>query len=178
MKYILYYSNFCEHSKQLLIILAKQKIALDEISYICIDKRQQTDDGKIFAELDNGKLIHIPNNINSVPSLVMLNHGNTVLIGENILNHFKKSVKQEMQEDPSAFSFSEMSGSSDKYSYLDMTNEDLSAKGSGGLRTMHDYVPLNHNQRIETPPEDEPVKNEVSMEKLMAQREGEITLNN
>ena len=177
MKYILYYSNFCEHSKQLLIILAKQKIALDEISYICIDKRKQQDDGKIFAELDNGKLIPIPKNINSVPSLVMLNHGNTVLIGENILGHFKKSTKQQMMEDPSAFSFSEMAGASDKYSYLDMSNDELSAKGSGGLRMMHDYVPLNHNHRIETPPEDEPTTNEISMEKLMAQREGEISLN-
>lgn len=177
MKYILYYSNFCQHCKQLLIILAKQKIALEEISYICIDKRQQMDDGKIYAELDNGRLIPIPKNINSVPSLVMLNHGNSVIVGDNILTHFKKSNKQEMIEDPSAFSFTEMSGSSDKYSYLDMTNEELSAKGSGGLRMMHDYVSLDHNQRIETPPEDEPVKTDVSMEKLMQQREGEINLN-
>ena len=177
MKYILYYSNFCEHSKQLLILLAKNKIALDEISYICIDKRQKTDDGKIFAQLDNGKLIPIPNNINSVPSLVMLNHGNTVLIGNKIIDHFKKSNKQQMAEDPSAFSFTEMAGASDKYSYLDMSNDELSAKGSGGLRMMHDYVSLDYNQRIETPPEDEPVKNDITMEKLMAQREGEISLN-
>ena len=177
MKYILYYSNFCEHCKQLLIVLAKQKVAIDEISYICIDKRQQMDDGNMYAVLDNGKIIPIPKNISSVPSLVLLNHGNTVVVGDNILSHFKKTNKQQMLEDPSAFSFTEMSGASDKYSYLDMSNDELSAKGSGGLRMMHDYVSLEHNQRIETPPEDEPIKNDVSMEKLMKQREGEINLN-
>jgi hypothetical protein len=177
MKYILYYSNFCEHCKQLLIILAKQKVAVDEISYICIDKRQQMDDGNVYAALDNGRLIPIPKNINSVPSLVLLNHGNSVIIGDSILTHFKTPNKQAMLEDPSAFSFTEMSGASDKYSYLDMSTDELSAKGSGGLRMMHDYVSLDHNQRIETPPEDEAVKTDVSMEKLMKQREGEINLN-
>ena len=150
MNYILYYSNFCQHSKQLLIILAKQKVAIDEISYICIDKRQQMDDGTVFAELDNGN---------------------------NILEHFKKTNKQQMLEDPSAFSFSEMSGASDKYSYLDMSTDELSAKGSGGLRMMHDYVSLENDQRIETPPEEEAITNDVSMEQIMKQREGEINLN-
>jgi hypothetical protein len=177
MNYILYYSNFCQHSKQLLIILAKQKVAIDEISYICIDKRQQMDDGTVFAELHNGKLIPIPKNINSVPSLVMLNHGNAVVVGNNILEHFKKTNKQQMLEDPSAFSFSEMSGASDKYSYLDMSTDELSAKGSGGLRMMHDYVSLENDQRIETPPEEEAITNDVSMEQIMKQREGEINLN-
>ena len=41
MKYILYYSNFCEHCKRLLLFLARQKICESEISYICVDNRKE-----------------------------------------------------------------------------------------------------------------------------------------
>ena len=43
---------------------------------------------------------------------------------------------------------------SDTYSYLDMTANDLSAKGEGGLRILHNYVTLDKRDAIETPPED------------------------
>ena len=80
--------------------------------------------------------------------------------------------------EPLAFSMFEMGTSmSDTYSYLDQSPDEMNAKGEGGLRQMHSFVKLNHNDSIETPPEDyEPDKvGQVDMGKLQAAREAEIT---
>ena len=65
---------------------------------------------------------------------------------------------------------------SDTYSYLDQSSDEMGAKGEGGLRQMHSFVKLNHNDRIHTPDEDYvPDKvGEVDMGKLQAAREAEI----
>ena len=79
--------------------------------------------------------------------------------------------------EPLAFSMFEMGTSmSDTYSYLDQSPDEMNAKGEGGLRQMHSFVKLNHNDSIETPPEDyEPDKvGQVDMGKLQAARESEI----
>ena len=47
MSSILYYSNFCEHSKKLLQGLSKTKVSKD-VHFICIDKRVKEGDGKIY----------------------------------------------------------------------------------------------------------------------------------
>ena len=67
---------------------------------------------------------------------------------------------------------------SDTYSYLDQSPDEMNAKGAGGLRQMHSFVTINHNDKINTPPEDyEPDKvGEVDMGKLQAQREAEISV--
>ena len=178
MKYMLYYSNYCEHSKRILLQLAKDtdNTTNKEISYICIDKRKKLDDG-IYAQLENGRMIKLPPNLKEVPSLVMLNRGNSILVGEKILNNFQKPQQQVMKEDPSAFSMGEMSGLSDAYSYLDMSTTDLSAKGEGGMRMMHGYVGLDHVDKIETPPEEEESNKSLSTEEIMKKRGEEINLN-
>ena len=71
----------------------------------------------------------------------------------------------------------EMSGLSDTYSYLDMSTDELSAKGNGGIRMMHGYVGLNHIDKIETPPEEENTKTNITMEELLKKRGEEINLN-
>ena len=75
--------------------------------------------------------------------------------------------------EPLAFSVSEMGNSlSDTYSYLDMSAEELSAKGNGGLRIMHSYMLLDQNQIIATPPDDyTPDKmGTIDMNKIMEKR--------
>ena len=176
MKYILYYSNYCDHCKKLLLVLAKHKIEENEISYICIDKRKKTEEG-IFAELNNGKLIPIPKNVTEVPSMLFINHGNSIITGDKILHYFKKSKGDILQDDPEAYSLTEMTGQSDQYSYLDMSSDDLSAKGDGGTRIMHGFVPLDYVDKIETPPEDDDTNNSLDMDKLMKKRNEEIHLN-
>ena len=68
---------------------------------------------------------------------------------------------------------------SDNYSYLDMSAEELSAKGNGGLRMRHNYMLINESQIIATPPDDyAPDKvGSVDLGKLQAKRNNEIRQN-
>ena len=61
---------------------------------------------------------------------------------------------------------------SDNYSFIDQTIEDLSAKGQGGMRQLRNNVTWETVDSIETPPDDYvPNKiGEVSMEQLQKQR--------
>jgi hypothetical protein len=120
--------------------------------------------------------------------LLLLNRGNKILFGKDVDNYFTPLIKQEKKSvvkhnggDPLAFSFCEMGTTmSDNYSYLDQNSEELSAKGNGGLRQMHSFVGLNHDDKIETPPEDYvPDKiGEVDLGKVQEKRENEIRKNN
>lgn len=188
MSSILYYSNFCQHSQKLLQTLSKTKVS-GEIHFICIDKRVK-DNGKMFIVLENGQRIVMPENVNRVPALLLLNQGYQVLYGESILNHLKprqeEVVRQATQNymEPMAFSFGGGPGGgivSDQYSFLDMDSDSLSAKGNGGVRQMHNYVDLNYHDTITTPTDDHQyvkgankISSEVTIEKLQQQRESEL----
>jgi hypothetical protein len=85
-----------------------------------------------------------------------------------------------MNGEPLAFSFDEMGHTlSDNYSYLDMSADELSAKGNGGLRQMHNYMSINGDLSISTPPDTyTPDKvGSVDMSQLQAQRDMDIRQN-
>jgi hypothetical protein len=182
MSSVLYYSKYCENCKKLLYELGKTKIQKN-IHFLSIDKRKNIG-GKVYIILDNGKEIYMPPNIVSVPTLLLLNKNNKLLVGEDVNNFFRPQIMGEKTQavpnnlEPLAFSGTEMgSCMSDTYSYLDQSSDEMNAKGEGGLRQMHSFVKLNHDDRIETPPDDyEPDKvGQVDMGKLQASREAEIT---
>ena len=158
MKYILFYSNFCKHSKELLIQISKSISIKNEINFICIDKRVE-ENGSYYSMLENGKKILIPNSIVVVPSMILLNYGNKIISGPEIINFLQETILKSIsiatngQMEPACYSFSEMSGLSDPYSYLDISSDDMLAKGSGGMKITHDYSFINNNISIETPPE-------------------------
>jgi hypothetical protein len=195
MSCILYYSNYCQHSKKLLQTLSKTNIQQD-IHFICIDKRVK-DNNKIFIILENGQKIIMPENVTRVPALLLLNQGYNVLYGESILQHLKPRQEVELRKatqnnmEPMAFSFGGGGGGSfgdivsDQFSFLDQAPEDLEAKGNGGMRQMHNYVDLNYadNISISTPNDEQEYKgaNRISedgsgdlMAKIQAQRDAEI----
>ena len=183
MSSVLYYSKYCENCKKLLYELGKTKIQKD-IHFLSIDKRI-TREGKLYIVLDNGNEIFLPPNITSVPTLLLLNKGNKLLVGEDVSNYFRPQIMGEKVKavpsnlEPLAFSGYEMGTCmSDTYSYLDQSPDEMNAKGTGGLRQMHSFVTINHNDKINTPPEDyEPDKvGEVDMGKLQAKREAEISV--
>jgi hypothetical protein len=158
MSLILYYSNFCEHSKKLLTTLSRTNVQ-KEIHFICIDKRVKDHNGKLFIVLENGQKIIMPENVSRVPALLLLDQGYNVLYGESILQHLKPRQEVEVRKatqnnmEPMAFSFGGGGGSfgdivSDQYSFLDQNSEDLEAKGNGGMRQMHNYVDLNYVDNI------------------------------
>jgi hypothetical protein len=182
MSYVLYYSKYCDNCKKLLYELGKSDIKT-KTHFLNIDKRMRKGD-KTYIVLSNGKKILMPQNINKVPALLLLNKGNQLLFGDDVMNFYKPLVKQEkisvnkFEGEPSAYSFSgELgSGMSDTYSFLDQGAEELKAKGEGGMRQMHNYVRLHHKDNIETPPDTyEPDKvGTVDLNKIQEQRNKEI----
>jgi len=184
MSCVLYYSKYCENCKKLLYELGKSNVQKD-IHFLSIDKRVQRGE-KMYIILENGNEIYLPPNIVKVPSLLLLNKGNRILIGNDVLNFLRPQIYQEKQQatqnnmEPLAFSIYEMGTSmSDNYSYLDQSPDEMNAaKGSGGMRQMHSFVRLNQSDSIQTPPEDyEPDKvGQVDLGKIQAQRESDIRI--
>lgn len=155
---VLYYSNLCKHSQTLLGILSKSNIH-NKFYYVCIDKRV-TEGNNVNIILENGSKILLPNIIKNVPSLLLPNHGNRVLTGGEILTYIELNNTQSQStgiDEPSPFALATNVSdniASDKFSFLDMTDDDLTAKGGGGTRQMYNYVQLDMNPLIATPNED------------------------
>ena len=80
--------------------------------------------------------------------------------------------------EPLAFSLDCVNSMSDTYSYIDMSAEELSAKGSGGLREIHNYDTLTQDQTIATPPDDyEPNKvGTVDIGAIQEERNLDVTI--
>ena len=187
MSSILYYSNYCEHSKKLLQTLTKGNLTKD-LHFICIDKRVKDANNKMYIVLENGQKIIMPENVTRVPALLLLTDGYQVLYGESILQFFKPKIETQVKKatfnniEPMAFSFGGGGFGtvvSDHYSFLDMDSDSLSAKGNGGLRQMHNYVDLNYNDEITTPADEHDYKASkipegLTVEQLQQQRDNDL----
>lgn len=178
MSGILYYSNYCDKCKVILLDISKTSMK-DDMHFICIDNRV-TKNAACYVVLGNGQEVLLPPTVNKVPALLLLNRGHQVIFGDEITNHIKAENKnlQDVAEDfngePSAFALggSGFGVSSDSFSFLDQGPEDLSAKGEGGTRQLHHYSSITNTDNIETPPDNyEPntIKN-VSLEQLQQER--------
>ena len=156
---VLYYSNFCDNSKIILHSLSKSSIK-NNLHFICIDKRIQKNNN-IYVILENNQEIILPKTITAVPALLIVNENYRVLLGNEILEYLKpvedvnikKATNNNME--PHAFSINDpFSGVvSDNYSYLDQNSDELSARGSGGLRQLYNYATIDHQEQIDTPPD-------------------------
>ena len=160
---ILYYSNHCEYSKKLLQGLSKTNVSKD-IHFICIDKRiRDPASNKIYIVLENGNILY----------------------GDYIYNSLKKpqevatqvATQNNMEPVPFAFGNSGYGIVSDQYSFLDMNSEELTAKGSGGMRQMHNYVAIGQMDSINTPAKDDIGSRNtgnMTIEQLQQQREQDL----
>tara|TARA_B100000795_G_scaffold17505_1_gene11639 strand:- start:168 stop:728 length:561 start_codon:yes stop_codon:yes gene_type:complete len=154
MSYVLYYSKYCENCKKILYKVGKDKIKND-IHFLCIDKRKAIK-GKVYIVLSDGKELLMPEEIKEVPALLLLNRGNRIIYGNEILEIFNPILEKnnDIHAEPLAFSNYEMGTMlSDNYSYLDQNSDELSTKGEGGTRQMHSFATYNLKDEIETPPE-------------------------
>lgn len=183
MSQILYYSNYCQHCKSLLKELSKTNTKND-IHFLCIDKRIRKN-GVQYIQLENGQEMLLPPNIQKVPALLLLNRGNTVVQGEEVNDYLLKKTQNTHSnngvhniEEPLAFSLNDFgSVVSDNYSFLDQSSDELSAKGQGGMRQMHNYVAIHQNDIIETPPDNytpDKIDSSMSLDKVMQMREKDI----
>jgi hypothetical protein len=191
MSCILYYSNFCEPSKKLLQHLSKSQ-NVKTIHFICVDSRIR-ENGKIYIVLQTGQKLIMPENVTKVPALLLLNQQYTVIYGDDIYRHFKPQITSQVQQatrnnmEPVHFQdgFSSFGGVggivSDNFSFLEQSDEELGVKGNGGLKQMHNYVPLNewHNVSMKLPDENQEcgkIKDgEITIESLQRRREEELT---
>ena len=87
MSYVLYYSKYCDNCKKILFKIGKDKIK-DDIHFLCIDKRKKVKN-KIYIILSDGKELLMPEEIQKVPALLMLNRGNRIIYGKEILDLFE-----------------------------------------------------------------------------------------
>ena len=185
MNNILFYSNYCENSKKVLTELTKTQMK-EELYYICIDKRTRRSNGAIYIILENGQEIMMPNAVTAVPCLLLLNEGHKTIMGDEIVDYFQpkqdqlNNVATLNNGEPLAFSFGSLNTgvSSDSFSFWDMSSDDLSAKGEGGVRQMYNYATPEYANEINTP-EDKAVANTIgkegmTMDKIMAQRSEEV----
>tara|TARA_A100001015_G_scaffold297209_1_gene378431 strand:- start:163 stop:507 length:345 start_codon:yes stop_codon:yes gene_type:complete len=100
---------------------------------------------------------------------------------EDIVKYLNPIQKQKQEQatnfqgEPDAFAM--QSGgfgvASDNFSFLDQGFDELSAKGNGGMRQLHNYATLDYVEKIETPPDDyapDTIGENVDMDKLQAKR--------
>ncbi len=109
--YILFYSNKCNHSKELLVLLAKDPELNKQFIKVNIDVRG----------------VKIPPYVKSVPSAIIPVNGNpSLLVGVNIFKWYDENHKRNvvsnsiMDYDPLG-----MAGYSDNFSFLDGKSEPL-----------------------------------------------------
>ena len=189
MSDILYYSNHCKHCQKIIQFLSKNGLA-EKLSFICLDKRvRDPKTGYTNILLENGKKVLLPPNIHSVPSLLLTKQNYKVILGDDIIEIFQPKVKeqndvaQEYQGEPNGFSLNTSNGGmnivSENYTYYNMSPEELSAKGKGISRQLHNYVKANHEpQFINTPPDSyrpDKIASGITIETLQQKRMEDVS---
>jgi len=196
---ILYYSNYCKHSKKILQILGKTNV-VDKISFICIDKRSRdSKTNQVFLDLENGSKVIMPPNLHSVPAMLLIKQQYRVIYGEEILEYLqpKLNVQGDLANfasvaggaggrgEPMSYQLNSGSGGSnivsEHFTFYDMTPEELSSKGRGANRQMYNYVSANDNViTINTPPESyrpNKISSDVTIDSIQEKRNSDITNN-
>ena len=186
---ILYYSNYCVHSKKIIQYLVKENLT-SALNCICIDKRTTNPNtGQIQIELENGKKVLMPPNVQYVPSLLIVSQKYSAIFGGEIIKYFEPYVKKKVEEatlvngEPVGITLGQPSGSnilSEQFTFYNMSPDELSAKGKGGMRQMYNYVSAEHSlYSIPTPVDNyrpDKVGEGVSIESLEKQRNQEVPL--
>ena len=185
---ILYYSNYCKHSQNIIQTLVKSNLT-NKISFICIDKRtRDPNNGQMYVTLENGGKVIMPPNVHSVPSLLLVKQQYRVIMGDDILKHLHPEIKntmtskQSVQVEPSGYFLAASTGGtniiSEKFTSYSMTPEELSAKGNGGARQMYNYISVKDDMHlINTPPDNyrpDKVSTDITLDKLQQKRMDEI----
>ncbi|MDC1321470.1 hypothetical protein N8261_05855 [Flavobacteriaceae bacterium] len=190
MSSVLYYSNYCDKSKNILRILGKSEQTKD-MHFICIDKRfRNNENGSVYVILENQQKIVLPPQVQKVPAMLLLKEGNKVIFGNEITDRIKpredynKSKATGFNGEPSAFALGNdniggFGVASDSYSYWDQGSDELLAQGNGGTRQMYNYAGIESaSGNIETPPDTwSPDKvDESAYEQMEAQRNKDMQI--
>jgi hypothetical protein len=179
---ILYYSNYCKHSKKLLLVLSRCKKLKEKISFICIDKRVvDAKTNQIFIQLENGTKIVKPPNLHSVPALLLVKQQYRVLYGDEIFDEIKPYIisdtntAENFNGEPISYDLNSCNNfvSSERFTSYDLSPEELSAKGMGGRRSVGNYVSADTEHiSIHTPDDDYKADKigDVTIDKIQQER--------
>lgn len=185
-KLLLFFSEYCVHSKELLTSL-KQKNLLDDVHLICIDNRF-VKENVMHVYMNISQTMALPPMITCVPTLCILPNYE-IIKGSKISDYFAPMAKninearEEINLEPNSFSLeSETNGSfgvsSDNFSFWDTSNDELAAQGNAGGRQMYTYASINdsgHEEQIRTPSEEKSSdKIPINLEQIQQQRNSEI----
>jgi hypothetical protein len=191
---VLYYSNYCKHSKKVLDFIVKGGLS-EKLSCICVDKRSRNPKtNQLIITTEDGKQTVMPPNVQSVPALLLLSNNYKLVMGNDIIRHFEPQVKEKLASaefgngEPLGYPIKSASGSggsnivSEQFTYYNMSPEELSAKGNGGKRQMYNYVPVEGDGLfIPTPPDTyrpDKVASGVTVETLQEKRNMDVPQQN
>ena len=160
---------------------------IQTLNCICIDQRKVNPlQGQTQITLENGNTVLLPPNVYSVPSLLLVKENYRCVVGNEIKNIYKSKISEKQENayrgegEPQAFSLGAKDIQSEQFTFYNSSTEDLSAKGSGGMRPLYHYVPADGNISIPTPPEtykSNKVGQEITVDTLQQQRTEEMTKN-
>ena len=177
---ILYYSNYCKHSKEILDFLIKNDLT-KQLNCLCVDKRKVDPvSGQVHIVLENGSTVLLPPNIHSVPTLMLVKDNYRVIMGSAIKSQFQGQVQEnndfatQGNGEPMSFSLGSKDVMSESFTMFNATVEELSAKGSGTGRNLYNYVSATGNTAtIPTPPEtykSEKLSSDITVDSIQQQR--------
>lgn len=153
-KPILFYSNYCEHSKNIVTTILKYQLR-GSFTIHCVDNNN-----------------NLPKEVDRVPILM---HDNKWLSDEGLFAYMDHIVEKiSVNKNISPFMVSEMGNSmSDAYSYLEMED------GDGGPTMEHSFVHLKNGEHINdskiyTPDEDAVVEKNMNYEDIISKRDNEL----
>jgi len=183
---ILYYSNYCTPSQNIIRYLAKNDLR-NKLSFICIDKRtRDAKNNQQYVILENGTKVILPPNVHSVPALLLIKDNYRVIFGDDIINYFEpflneqNGVATKHNGEPMAFSLQSVGAvvMSEQFTLYSMTPDELSSKGVGGRRQLHNYVSAQEDIiTIQTPPDTyrpDKVSGAITVESLQTQRNEDV----
>lgn len=188
---ILYYSNYCKYSNKMIQYLAKNNLT-NKMNCINIDKRTRNPNtNQTFIQMENGTTVLLPPNVHSVPSLLLVKDKYAVIVGEEIYQYLspkvsvQNAVATNYNGEPEAYMFvgsnTGVNIMSEQYTFYDMSPDELSSKGRGGMRQMYNYVPaMQEGFTIPTPPDNyrpDKVTSE-SLEELQSKRNADVVSQN
>lgn len=174
-RYVVFYSNRCDHSRELLAKLARHPVSRD-VAFVCVDRRE-AQGSSMYAVLEGEKRVKLPAELSEVPAALLLEKGNVLVSGSAVSAYLPPPDAAAAGNEPTAYSWAEMGGLSDAYAYVDTSSDDMLAQGSGGSRMMHAFTTLDGGQDITTPAQaDDKVQTVATtdIEAIAARREQEV----
>ena len=134
-KDLLFYSNFCEHCKNLIGFLVKKNLR-DSFVLVCVDKKE----------------LRIPPFIDRVPSILTVKK--ELYTDDSVFRYIDSKVKniQEKSEDITPFALGSALNSS-QYTFITADGEgyDTSCDIKGDMMQSHNFVLLSSDQKIIAP---------------------------